>query len=83
MLTVRCDPMQQEDFIKSITSDLPCAKLDDVHCSQLKFNIVQEEVKLGDIFDVMCSAKAAGIIEDFSVSQTTLDDVRNFLSLKI
>ena len=75
MLTVRCEPAHQDEFVKTVTANLSCAKLDDVHCSQLKFNIVQDLVKLGEIFDVMCSAKAAGLIEDFSVSQTTLDDV--------
>jgi len=75
MLTVRCNPVQQDEFMKIIAAKLACAKLDDAHCAQLKFTIGQDEVKLSGIFDVMCGAKADGVIEDFSVSQTTLDDV--------
>jgi len=74
-LSVRCPAPSQAEFLRSLESSLPFAKLEDVHCAQLKFNIPQEEVRLGDIFSVMCAAKTDGLIEDFSVSQTTLDDV--------
>jgi len=75
MLTVRCEPQKQEEFLKSIASELPSAKPEDHHCSQLKFSILQQDVKLSDIFNVMFMAKASGLVEDYSVSQTTLDDI--------
>jgi len=58
-------------------ADLPSAKLEDVHCSQLKFTIPQKDAKLSEIFNSLCALKDAGLIEDYSVSQTTLDDVKN------
>lgn len=51
------------------------ATLEDQHCSQLKFNIPQECARLSDIFSSLSAYKMESIIEDYSVSQTTLDDV--------
>jgi len=74
-LTVRCDPDVQNSFIGTLEKDLPFAVLEDKHCSQMKFRISQKDAKLSDIFNVMHSAKMNSKIEDYSVSQTTLDDV--------
>lgn len=75
MLTVKCGQNTREEFLSNLQSDLPSAILHDTHCSQLKFKILQQDVKLGDIFSVMHREKDVGLVEDYSVSQTTLDDV--------
>jgi hypothetical protein len=75
-VTVRCAKANQEELLSRIEKGLPSARLEDCHCSQLKFSIPQSDARLSDIFNVMCEMKDESLIEDYSVSQTTLDDVR-------
>lgn len=65
----------QNLFLESLSEGLPEATLEDQHCSQLKLNIPQEAAHLSKIFSTLSAYKAEGTIEDYSVSQTTLDDV--------
>lgn len=74
-LTIRCVPNFSEILLKRISNDLPMATVEDQHCSQLKFNIPQESAHLNEIFSTLSGYKNESIIEDYSVSQTTLDDV--------
>lgn len=74
-LTIRCVPNFSEVLLKRISNDLPTATVEDQHCSQLKFNIPQESAHLNEIFSTLSGYKNESIIEDYSVSQTTLDDV--------
>ena len=75
MLTINCDPSNEDELTTLMESRLPYAHLEDSHCSQLKYNIPQDKARLSQIFQVMYSAKGAHLIEDYSLSQTTLDDV--------
>ncbi|CAG7823081.1 unnamed protein product [Allacma fusca] len=76
MLTVRSEePEEEQRFIELMKSCMPYAKLEFQHCSQLKYSIPQHEAKLKEIFHAMFSAKGTGMIEDYSLSQTTLDDI--------
>jgi len=74
-LTVRCPSASQEIFLQYLSDSLPSAKLEDSHCSQMKFKVPQQETRLSNVFNVMYSAKVSSLIEDYSVSQTTLDDI--------
>ena len=75
MLTIKCEPSREAEFVELMKDRLNHAKLEDSHCSQLKFSISQDKAHLSQIFQVMDSAKWNELIEDYSVSQTTLDDV--------
>ena len=76
MLTIKCEPSKEAEFVELMQERLHYAKLEDSHCSQLKFSVPQDKAHLSQIFQVMDFAKGSNIIEDYSVSQTTLDDVR-------
>jgi ABC-type multidrug transport system ATPase subunit len=75
VLTVRCCESQEEDFFRLMEERMPYAELDQTLCSQYRFTVSQENAKLSDIFDIMLSAEDSGLIEQYSVSQTTLDDI--------
>lgn len=74
-LTIRCSSKSYEDVLKRISADLPMATVEDQHCLQLTFNIPQESAQLSTIFSTLIAYKNELIIEDYSVSQTTLDDI--------
>lgn len=78
-MTVRCPKDKQEDLLIKLEESLQSARLEDRHCSQMKFKIPQLHSKLSDIFNVMYTLKEGSFIEDYSVSQTTLDDVSNLI----
>ena len=75
MLTVRADDHKREELLQLMQDQLPSAVLEDNHYTQMKFSIKQESAKLSEIFEVVYAAKNANIIEDYSLSQTTLDDI--------
>jgi len=74
-VSIRCEEKYQGPLIGRLSVDMPYATLEDQHCSQLKFNIPQESANLGSIFTVLSGYKHEKVLEDYSVSQTTLDDV--------
>ncbi|CAL8101606.1 unnamed protein product [Orchesella dallaii] len=74
-VSIRCGERNQSILIGRLSIDLPYATLEDQHCSQLKFNIPQESADLGGIFTTLNGYKNEKVLEDYSVSQTTLDDI--------
>ncbi|ODN00384.1 ATP-binding cassette sub-family A member 2 [Orchesella cincta] len=74
-VSIRCEEKNQSILVTRLSADLPFATLEDQHCSQLKFNIPQESANLSIIFTTLSGYKTEKILEDYSVSQTTLDDI--------
>ncbi|CAG7721592.1 unnamed protein product [Allacma fusca] len=75
MLTVRCVEDKQASFLELMQEKMEFAKLISSHCSQVKMGIAQEDAKLSYVFELMHSIKQSGLVEEYSVSQTTLDDI--------
>nr|CAD7402680.1 unnamed protein product [Timema poppensis] len=74
-LIVRCKSDTCGSVSEHITSILPHAKLTDVHHTQLQFELAQGALTLALVFRMMQQAKQNGLIEDYSLSQTTLEEV--------
>ncbi len=61
----------------AVTAAFPAAELREEHCSQLVFQLAPQAARLPDVFKEMEKAKAEkGLLEDYSITQTTLDEVR-------
>nr|CAD7255882.1 unnamed protein product [Timema shepardi] len=74
-LIVRCKADTCGSVSEHITSILPHAKLTDMHHTQLQFELAQGALTLALVFRMMQQAKQNGLIEDYSLSQTTLEEV--------
>nr|CAD7425504.1 unnamed protein product [Timema monikensis] len=74
-LIVRCKSDTCGSVSEHITSILPHAKLTDMHHTQLQFELAQGALTLALVFRMMQQAKQNGLIEDYSLSQTTLEEV--------
>lgn len=71
-LTVRCQPDKMEDVQQYIDSKLQSAVLMEIHYNQLRYQL---SLKLDKVFLTMETAKENGVVLDFSLSQTTLEEV--------
>lgn len=71
-MTVRCQPDKLEDVQQYIDSKFQSAVLVEKHYNQLRY---QMSVKLYKVFLTMETAKENGVIVDFSLTQTTLEEV--------
>ncbi|XP_035826205.1 ATP-binding cassette sub-family A member 7 [Aplysia californica] len=58
-----------------VTAALPTAALKEKHHNMLQYHLSLSGVALSQLFHTMEEAKYRGLLEDFSVSQTTLDQV--------
>nr|CAD7439812.1 unnamed protein product [Timema bartmani] len=74
-LIVRCKSDTCGSVSEHITSILPHATLTDMHHTQLQFELAQGALTLALVFRMMQQAKQNGLIEDYSLSQTTLEEV--------
>lgn len=59
-----------------VFSRMPSAKLRDVHHNQIQFQLNHNLLKLAFVFKTMEVAKGLDLIQDYSVSQTTLEEVK-------
>ena len=77
-LTVRAKDIDKVENVKTIiNSNFPDNELKEEHCNQLLFQLPLAEGILPRVFRVLQEAKddPSGSLEDFSISQLTLDDV--------
>ncbi|CAG7785272.1 unnamed protein product, partial [Allacma fusca] len=75
MLTVLCLEENQKDFFKLMHEKMSYARPESSHFGYIKFKVEQEDAKLSDIFEIMYTARENKLIEEYSVSQITLDDI--------
>lgn len=66
------DPQPLMNYIEE---KFPCCVLKDVHQGMVNYHITDKTLHLAAIFGIMERAKATFNIEDYSVSQTTLEQV--------
>ncbi|CAK8681248.1 unnamed protein product [Clavelina lepadiformis] len=76
MLTVKVGGMNPdlskvETFVKSISN----AVLKESHCNTIMFQVPLQRIRLSELFRLMEENKEELHIEDYSISQTTLDEV--------
>lgn len=71
-MTVRCQPDKVENVQQFIDSNLQSAVLMERHYNQLRYQL---SLKLDKVFLTMENAKENGIVLDFSLTQTTLEEV--------
>lgn len=69
--------MCAQDVKDYINKELPDAVLLEAHYNQLRYQLSMSNLKLDKVFSSMESAKQAVIVEDYSLSQTTLEEVIN------
>lgn len=75
-LTLRVPPDQPEPAIAFIVTTFPDAELREVHGSRLRFQLPPGGgCKLARVFRELAAQGKAHGVEDFSVSQTTLEEV--------
>ncbi|VDM51362.1 unnamed protein product [Toxocara canis] len=55
--------------------NLPGAKLEAVHCSNMFYRIPSSLCSVAQAFDIICKLREKVDIDDYSLSQTTLDEV--------
>lgn len=60
---------------KFVKDQFPGAVLKEVHCNMLVYQLKLMDIKLGELFEIVEENKKSLKIEDYSISQTTLDEV--------
>lgn len=58
-----------------IARNFPTAFLKEMHCNLLVYQLPMEQMRLSDLFGILEENKKPLNIEDYSISQTTLDEV--------
>ena len=71
-LTVRCGQWKEEEVKESVMAGLGEAELKEEHHTQLVYQVT---ASLATVFRNMEELKKRNIIEDYSLTQTTLDEV--------
>jgi len=74
-LTIRCDEGKTIQVIETIKKLLPQAELKEEHHTQLQYQLPTSETKLPVVFRHMEDIRSLGVVEDYSLTQTTLDEV--------
>jgi len=74
-LTIRCHEGQTNKVIERIQTLLPRAELKEEHHTQLQYQLPITDTKLPVVFRHMEDIRVLGILEDYSLTQTTLDEV--------
>ena len=77
-LTLRCSGENSEPLTKFVLEQISEAVLKDTQLNQLQFHLPLQTTKLPSIFNLMEAARAKEELqlEDYSISQMTLDEVR-------
>lgn len=76
MIRVGGDSPQTEPLLQFISHAFPYAKLKERHYNMLEFEIPMAQAVLSIIFGTLEKQRQRFCIEDYSISQTTLDQVR-------
>uniref|UniRef100_A0A914DTF3 ABC transporter domain-containing protein n=1 Tax=Acrobeloides nanus TaxID=290746 RepID=A0A914DTF3_9BILA len=71
-LSAISDVEQAKNFIEE---NIPNAELQSIHCSSIFYQIKDPKFKLSHAFQTVAMLKKLVSVEDYSLSQTTLDDV--------
>jgi len=74
-LTIRCEEGKTIQVIERIQKLLPQADLKEEHHTQLQYQLPIADTKLPIVFRYMEELRVSGILEDYSLTQTTLDEV--------
>lgn len=78
-MTVRCSSINSlSDVQKVLIEQLPKIVKMEVNYLQIKFRL-SPGASLGHVFTILDSAKQGHLIRDYSISQTTLEQVGNIL----
>ncbi|XP_049802768.1 ATP-binding cassette sub-family A member 7-like [Schistocerca nitens] len=75
ILLVRGETGVFDSALEFVKQYLPEAALREIHCNQAKYQIPQNTVNLAKIFHEMEVCRKSGFIQDYSVSQTQLEEV--------
>jgi hypothetical protein len=62
-----------------IARRFPTSALIEEHHNMLQYQLPSDKLKLSQLFQAMEEAKGKFAVEDYSVSQTTLDQVQTFV----
>ena len=74
-LTLRCDKTKLESVKTRMRDLIVQAVLQEEHQTQLKFQLPLHETRLPSVFSNMEQLRRDDLIEDYSITQTTLDEV--------
>ena len=74
-LTLRCQEGRTDRAVEKVAEMLPLATLQEEHSSQLKYQLPTANTKLPMVFCKMEECRELGLLEDYSLTQTTLDEV--------
>ena len=74
-LTVRCQENKTGEVVARIAQMLPLATLQEEHNTQLKYQLPTINTKLPVVFQRMEECRELDILQDYSLTQTTLDEV--------
>ena len=74
-LTVRCQANKTGEVVARIAQMLPLATLQEEHNTQLKYQLPTINTKLPVVFQRMEECRELDILQDYSLTQTTLDEV--------
>ena len=74
-LTVRCQEAEVGGVERRLGELLPDAKLQESHHTQLKYQLPIQSTRLPLVFRHMEDLRSIKVIEDYSLTQTTLDEV--------
>ncbi|XP_063236956.1 phospholipid-transporting ATPase ABCA7-like isoform X2 [Bacillus rossius redtenbacheri] len=75
MLTVRCSEEKRAATLGLVAERLPRAQMKEQHYNQLRYELPQESLRLSQVFRDMERARRDGLLLDYSLSQTTLEEV--------
>jgi len=74
-LTVRCQEEKTGEVVARMAQMLPSATLQEEHNTQLKYQLPTANTKLPVVFRRMEECRELDILQDYSLTQTTLDEV--------
>ena len=75
MINVRCEGDGIESVMQCVQSTIPEARFREQSYRQLVWHVAPDALPISVLFQRMEAARAATAMEDYSISQTTLDDV--------
>ena len=75
MINVRCENDGIDGVMQYIQSTIPEARFRDQSYRQLVWHVQPDALSISALFQRMEAARTSTAMEDYSISQTTLDDV--------
>ena len=75
MINVRCEKDTAQEVVQCIQSTIPEARLQEQRHRQLVWHVLPNVLSISAMFHRMEAARASAPIVDYSICQTTLDDV--------